>query len=49
MPAAVQDRRAVVTDPQPGMFAAVAGDVLFAGDDARLAPTRYWDWLATRP
>ncbi|MFF1924238.1 SDR family oxidoreductase [Streptomyces sp. NPDC058221] len=39
------DRRTVVTDPTAGMFAAVKGDVL-TDKDARLAPTRYADWLA---
>jgi hypothetical protein len=27
------------------MFAAVEGDVLLGGADARLAPTHYEDWL----
>ncbi|MFJ3202597.1 SDR family oxidoreductase [Streptomyces sp. NPDC086989] len=40
-----KDGRTVVTDAQAGMFAAVVGDVLIAGDGARLAPTRYEDWL----
>ncbi|MEV4333688.1 NAD(P)H-binding protein [Streptomyces sp. NPDC049597] len=40
-----QDIRTVVTDEQAGMFAAVDGDVLVAGPDARLAPTHYKDWL----
>ncbi|WP_040831814.1 SDR family oxidoreductase [Nocardia jiangxiensis] len=39
------DNRAVVTDPTAGMFATVKGDVL-TDKDARLAPTRYTDWLA---
>ncbi|MCV2458682.1 NAD(P)H-binding protein [Streptomyces sp. ICN988] len=39
------DGRTVVTDPTAGMFAAVKGDVL-TDRDARLAPTRYTDWLA---
>ncbi|MEV0113699.1 NAD(P)H-binding protein [Streptomyces sp. NPDC050844] len=43
--AARKDDRTVVTDEQAGMFAAVDGDVLIAGPDARLAPTRYEDWL----
>ena len=42
-----QDHRTVVTDEQAGMFAAVDGDVLIAGPDARLAPTHYKDWLGT--
>ncbi|MFB6808195.1 SDR family oxidoreductase [Streptomyces sp. NPDC056387] len=40
-----KDGRTVVTDAQAGMFAAVVGDALIAGDGARLAPTRYEDWL----
>ncbi|MGW5370028.1 SDR family oxidoreductase [Streptomyces sp. NPDC004009] len=39
------DDRTVVTDPTAGMFAAVKGDVL-TGKNARLAPTRYADWLS---
>ncbi|AOP48057.1 SDR family oxidoreductase [Streptomyces lydicus] len=39
------DGRTVVTDPTAGMFAAVKGDVL-TDKDARLAPTRYTDWLS---
>ncbi|MFC7937431.1 SDR family oxidoreductase [Streptomyces sp. NPDC057387] len=39
------DGRTVVTDPTAGMFAAVKGDVL-TDTGARLAPTRYTDWLA---
>ncbi|MCM1938403.1 NAD(P)H-binding protein [Streptomyces sp. G3] len=39
------DGRTVVTDPTAGLFAAVKGDVL-TDRDARLAPTRYTDWLA---
>jgi uncharacterized protein YbjT (DUF2867 family) len=46
--AAREDDRAVVTDDRAGMFAAVRGDVLVAGPDARLAPTRYQDWLSAR-
>ncbi|MDQ1006132.1 uncharacterized protein YbjT (DUF2867 family) [Streptomyces sp. V4I23] len=41
-----QDNRTVVTDEQAGMFAAVDGDVLIAGPDARLTPTHYKDWLS---
>ncbi|MGE6738238.1 SDR family oxidoreductase, partial [Streptomyces sp. NPDC059900] len=44
--AARKDPRSVVTDEKAGMFAAVEGDVLIAGPDARLAATRYEDWLA---
>ncbi|MEU6996094.1 NAD(P)H-binding protein [Streptomyces sp. NPDC046465] len=39
------DARTVVTDEKAGMFAAVEGDVLTAGPGARLAPTRYEEWL----
>jgi uncharacterized protein YbjT (DUF2867 family) len=39
------DNRTVVTDPTAGMFAVVKGDVL-TDKDARLAPTRYADWLS---
>ncbi|MEU1786038.1 SDR family oxidoreductase [Streptomyces sparsogenes] len=39
------DPRPVVTDPTAGMFAAVKGDVL-TDENARLAPTRYADWLS---
>ncbi|MEV4437785.1 SDR family oxidoreductase [Streptomyces sp. NPDC049577] len=45
--AARKDERPVITDDRAGMFAAVEGDVLTAGPDARLAPTHYRDWLAT--
>ncbi|MFH8484855.1 SDR family oxidoreductase [Streptomyces longisporoflavus] len=44
--AARKDPRPVVTDDKAGMFAAVEGDVLIAGPDARLSATRYEDWLA---
>ncbi|WP_326819760.1 SDR family oxidoreductase [Streptosporangium sp. NBC_01756] len=43
--AAKGDRRSVTTDDTAGMFAAAHGDVLTAGDGARIAPTRYADWL----
>lgn len=43
--AAKGDRRSVTTDDTAGMFAAVHGDVLTARDGARIAPTRYADWL----
>ncbi|MHA5053201.1 SDR family oxidoreductase [Streptomyces sp. SD15] len=46
--AARSDGRTVTTDDTAGMFAAVRGDVLTGKDDARLAPTRYADWLASR-
>jgi len=46
--AAHHDDRAVVTDDSAGMFAAVRGDVLIGGPDARLAGTRYQDWLDAR-
>src|SRR5258706_14789855 len=39
------DGRPVITDDQAGMFAAVTGDALTAGPDARLAPTHYQDWI----
>ncbi|MFJ1745528.1 SDR family oxidoreductase [Streptomyces sp. NPDC088116] len=39
------DRRTVVTDSTAGMFAVVKGDVL-TDKDARLARTRYTDWLS---
>ncbi|MFJ8970256.1 MULTISPECIES: hypothetical protein [Streptomyces] len=40
------DSRSVTTDDTAGMFAAVNGDVLTPKGDARIAPTRYTDWLA---
>lgn len=43
---AKSDGRSVVTDDTAGMFAAVHGDVLTAPEDARIAPTRYTDWLS---
>jgi len=39
------DRRSVTTDDTAGMFAAVPGDALTAKNGARIAPTRYTDWL----
>ncbi|WP_432106107.1 SDR family oxidoreductase [Streptomyces sp. bgisy091] len=45
--AARSDSRTVTTDDSAGMFAVVRGDVLTAGPDASLAPTRYSDWLAS--
>ncbi|MDR6975044.1 uncharacterized protein YbjT (DUF2867 family) [Streptomyces sp. 3330] len=44
--AAKGDPRTVVTDGSAGMFAAVDGDVLTAPAGARIAPTRYTDWLS---
>jgi len=43
--AAKGDRRSVTTDAAAGMFAAVPGDALIAKNGARIAPTRYIDWL----
>ncbi|WP_432181862.1 SDR family oxidoreductase [Streptomyces sp. NBC_00063] len=43
--AARGDKRPVVVDDQAGLFAAVQGDVLTPGPDARLAATYYRDWL----
>jgi hypothetical protein len=40
------DGRSVVTDDTAGMFAAAHGDVLTPGNDARIAPTHYTDWLS---
>ncbi|MFI6494897.1 SDR family oxidoreductase [Streptomyces sp. NPDC050564] len=40
------DGRSVVTDDTAGMYAAVHGDILTAGNDARIAPTHYTDWLS---
>jgi uncharacterized protein YbjT (DUF2867 family) len=45
--AAHHDRRTVVTDDSAGLFAAVSGDVLIAGPDARVAATHYRDWIQT--
>ncbi|ANN18399.1 LysR family transcriptional regulator [Amycolatopsis orientalis] len=39
------DTRSVTIDETAGMFSAVRGDVLTTKDGARLAPTRYLDWL----
>lgn len=44
--AAKGDGRSVVTDDSAGMFAAAPGDVLTPKGDARIAATRYSDWLA---
>jgi uncharacterized protein YbjT (DUF2867 family) len=43
--AAHHDDRTVITDDRVGVFAAVTGDVLTAGPEARLAPTHYQDWI----
>jgi uncharacterized protein YbjT (DUF2867 family) len=40
------DRRAVITDPAAGMFAAVPGDVLIGREDTVLARTTFLEWLA---
>ncbi|MCX5264551.1 SDR family oxidoreductase [Streptomyces sp. NBC_00199] len=45
--AAKGDGRQVVVDDAAGMFGVVKGDVLTAPDGARIAPTRYRDWLAS--
>ncbi|MBZ6254097.1 NAD(P)H-binding protein [Streptomyces olivaceus] len=39
------DERTVTTDVSAGMFGAVHGAVLTTGEGARIAPTRYTDWL----
>ncbi|MFC7529751.1 SDR family oxidoreductase [Actinoplanes sp. GCM10030250] len=39
------DRRTVVTDNTAGMFAAIEGDAIIAGDDAVIAKTSYREWL----
>ena len=44
--AARGDGHTVVRDDDAGMFGVVPGAVLVAGEDARLAPTRYADWMA---
>ncbi|MFD3942733.1 SDR family oxidoreductase [Streptomyces sp. NPDC058579] len=44
--AARGDERPVVVDDQAGLFAAVQGDALVPGADARLATNRYQDWLS---
>ncbi|GGU52470.1 SDR family oxidoreductase [Streptomyces violascens] len=43
--AARGDERPVIVDDQAGLFAAVQGDALTPGPDARLASTHYRDWL----
>jgi uncharacterized protein YbjT (DUF2867 family) len=42
------DKRHVVTDETAGLFALVKGDVLTAPEGARLAGTRFRDWLGSR-
>ena len=42
-----RDGRSVVTDDTAGMFAVVHGDVLTAGNNVRIAPTHYSDWLSS--
>ncbi|WP_133852192.1 SDR family oxidoreductase [Labedaea rhizosphaerae] len=44
--AAQGDQRPVVTDNGAGLFAAVSGDALIAGDGAVIAKTTYREWLA---
>ncbi|MFK0249050.1 SDR family oxidoreductase [Amycolatopsis azurea] len=39
------DTRSVTNDETAGMFSAVSGDVLTTKDGARIAATRYLDWL----
>ncbi|MFE5141308.1 SDR family oxidoreductase [Streptomyces fagopyri] len=43
--AAKGDKRSVTTDDTGGMFAAIPGDVLTTKEGARIASTRYTDWL----
>ncbi|WP_405585784.1 SDR family oxidoreductase [Streptomyces sp. NBC_01190] len=43
--AAKGDKRSVTLDDSAGMFGAVHGDVLIAKNGARIAATRYADWL----
>ncbi|MER6561132.1 SDR family oxidoreductase [Streptomyces sp. NPDC001027] len=45
--AAKGDGREVVVDDAAGMFGVVKGDVLTTPGGARIAPTRYRDWLAS--
>jgi uncharacterized protein YbjT (DUF2867 family) len=45
--AAWEDNRTVITDDTAGMFAGITDDVLTAGPDAYLAPTRYHHWTQT--
>lgn len=39
------DKRSVTTDETAGMFSAVRGGVLITQDGARIAATRYLDWI----
>ncbi|MEV5786872.1 NAD(P)H-binding protein [Streptomyces sp. NPDC052287] len=43
--AAKGDKRSVTVDDTAGMFAVPQGDVLTTKEGARIAPTRYTDWL----
>ena len=43
--AAKGDKRPVTVDDTAGMFAVPKGDVLTTKEGARIAPTRYTDWL----
>ncbi|MER7680987.1 NAD(P)H-binding protein [Streptomyces sp. NPDC096934] len=43
--AAKGDQRTVTVDDSAGMFAVPQGDVLTTNEGARIAPTRYVDWL----
>ncbi|MER6438981.1 MULTISPECIES: NAD(P)H-binding protein [unclassified Streptomyces] len=43
--AAKGDKRTVTVDDSAGMFAVPQGDVLTTNEGARIAPTRYVDWL----
>ncbi|MBO0730838.1 MAG: NAD(P)H-binding protein [Acidimicrobiaceae bacterium] len=45
--AAWEDNRTVITDDTASMFAGITGDVLTAGPDAHLVPTRYQHWTQT--
>ncbi|MEV0129341.1 SDR family oxidoreductase [Dactylosporangium sp. NPDC050688] len=47
--AARGDERTVVTDPAAGLYAAVPGDALTAGEGALIASTTYRDWLSGVP
>lgn len=44
---ATGEDRHVVTDETAGLFAAVKGDAIIAPEGARLAATRYRDWLSS--
>lgn len=45
--AARGDARTVITDDTAGMFAAVAGDAIIAGNSAEIGRAHYRDWLTT--